>query len=285
VPDRGVRDFTALRPPCGGALALDGKSAPHNRPGGPDSTRMPVAAVEHGAGVILGQVPSDGGEILGVGRLPGEISVAGRTITLDALNTCRETAALIVDGGGDCVMPVKEGNRKTVFEDVSILDRDDAPSRRTLEKGHRQIEERVCSVVPLDDMPDEMAALPGSRQAFRIVRNRTCPRTGKPLGESQTAYGLTSLAPLRAGPSEILALNRGHREIENRLHYVRDVSCGEDRSTVRVGAMPRNLACLSNAAISIVRMCGEFRCLPPARRHQSAGKDRALREILNNPAI
>jgi len=166
-----------------------------------------------------------------VRRLPDEIGVAGRIVTADALHSCTETTALIVDDGGDCVMPVKEGNRKTVFDDVRILDRDDAPSRRTIEKGHGRIEERVCSVVPLDDMP-------GRRQAFRIVRNRACPRTGEPLGEPQTAYGLTSLSPLRAGPSEILALNRGHREIENRLHCVRDASCDEDRSTVRVGPKP-----------------------------------------------
>jgi len=137
----------------------------------------------------------------------------------------------------------------------------------------------VLSVVPLDDMSGEVAALPGRRQAFRIVRTRTCLTTGE-TPPPETACGLTSLAPLRAGPSELLALDRGHREIENRLHCVRDVSCDEDRSTVHVGAMPRNLACLSNAAISIVRMRGEFRCLAPARRHQSAGQDRALREIL-----
>jgi len=85
----------------------------------------------------------------------------------------------------------------------------------------------MCSVVPLDNMPDEMATLPGRRQAFRVVRTRICPKTGKLLGPPQTEYGLTSFTPACAGPSESLALNRGHWEIENRVHYVRDFSHDE----------------------------------------------------------
>ena len=86
----------------------------------------------------------------------------------------------------------------------------------------------------------------------------------------ETVYGLTSLGPGRAGPSEILALNRGHWEIENRVHYVRDFAYDEDHSRVRAGRLPRNLACLSNAAISIVRMRGRFRYQPQAHRHYAA---------------
>ncbi len=75
-----------------------------------------------------------------------------------------------------------------------------------------------------------------------------------------------ALGPGRAGPSEMLALNRSHWEIENRVHYVRDFAYDEDRSRARAGRLPRNLACLSNAAISIVRMRGRFRCRPLAKR-------------------
>jgi len=96
-----------------------------------------------------------------------------------------------------------------------------------------------------------------------------------------TQYGLTSLGPERAGPAEVLTLNRGHWEIENRLHYVRDWSWDEDRSRVRNGKLPRNLACLSNAAISIVRLRGRFAHQPQAQPHYAARQGDALREVLS----
>ncbi len=61
-------------------------------------------------------------------------------------------------------------------------------------------------------------------------RRRTVIRTDR--NTVKATCGLTSLPPGEAGPSEILALDRGHREIENRLHCVRDFSCDEDRSRI-----------------------------------------------------
>ena len=66
----------------------------------------------------------------------------------------------------------------------------------------------------------------------------------------ETVHRLTSLPPERAGPSEILALYRGQWEIENRFHYVRDFPFDGDRSHIRAGKLPTNLAGLSNAAIA-----------------------------------
>ena len=240
---------------------------------------MTIAAVEHGSGVVRGQTASDGagGEILGVRRLLRELGVAGRTVTLDALHSCPKTARLIVAEGGDYVMPVK-ANRPTLLDDIQMLDWNAAPARQTVDKAHGRLEQRTCAVVPLDGVDDDIAALPGRRQAFRVVRHGTVLKTARTSVEA--AYGLTSLAPEQAGPSEILALNRGHWEIENRVHYVRDVTYDEDRSRVRTGRLPQNLACLSNAAISIVRMRRRFRHqpqAPPLRRPTRRGAARGPR--------
>ena len=281
--EQALRRWVASRQGPDAPLALDGKAAPSNRPGGPDPDRMFVAAVEHGSGVVRGQTASDsaGGEINGARRLIRELAPAGRTLTLDALHCCPNTARLIVGKGADCVMPVK-GNHPTLLDDVQAFDWDAAPKVHTLDKGHGRLEERACATLPLDGLPDDVAALPGRRQAFRIVRRRTVLRTG---GTSvDAACGLTSLSPGQAGPSEMLALNRGHWEIENRLHYVRDVTYDEDRSRIRNGRLPRNLACLANAAIAIVRWNGRFRHQPEANRHYAAACGEALREVLATPA-
>jgi predicted transposase YbfD/YdcC len=43
-------------------------------------------------------------------------------------------------------------------------------------------------------------------------------------------YGVTSLPPERATPARLLELVRGHWAIENKSHWVRDVTFDEDRS-------------------------------------------------------
>ena len=47
---------------------------------------------------------------------------------------------------------------------------------------------------------------------------------------------------------------RGHWEIENKLHWVRDVTCQEDKSLVRTGNAPRVMATLRSLAISLLRL-------------------------------
>ena len=49
---------------------------------------------------------------------------------------------------------------------------------------------------------------------------------------------------------------RGHWQIENGLHWVRDEVLGEDRSTIRTGHAPQNLAALRNGALSWLRAGG-----------------------------
>lgn len=71
---------------------------------------------------------------------------------------------------------------------------------------------------------------------------------------SEVAYGITSLTPKQADAKRLLSLNRGHWCIENKLHWVRDVTFDEDRSQVRVGQGPRVMATLRNIAISLFRL-------------------------------
>ena len=71
--------------------------------------------------------------------------------------------------------------------------------------------------------------------------------------------------------------------LSNRLHHVRDVSYDEDRCRVRTGHLPRNLACLTNLAISIVRIQGRFDFLPQAHRHYARRPQDALGRLLELP--
>jgi hypothetical protein len=69
-------------------------------------------------------------------------------------------------------------------------------------------------------------------------------------------YFVTSLPPARADARRLLALVRGHWGIENRLHHVRDVTFGEDRSAIRTGAAPQAVAACRNLVIALARRAG-----------------------------
>ncbi len=81
-----------------------------------------------------------------------------------------------------------------------------------------------------------------------------------------TAYGVTSLTAEQASAQRLLELNRGHWEIENRVHYVRDVTFDEDRSRVRTGNGAQVMASIRNLVISLLRFLG-YRYIPDANRY------------------
>jgi predicted transposase YbfD/YdcC len=105
---------------------------------------------------------------------------------------------------------------------------------------------------------------PHAAQVFAIQRETT--ETVSRKFRSETVYGITSATAGRANPERILDLSRKHWSIENRLHWVRDVTFDEDRSRIRRGAGAQVMASLRNLAISLLRMAGA-EIIAPALRH------------------
>lgn len=88
----------------------------------------------------------------------------------------------------------------------------------------------------------------GLKQGFKITRERTV----KGVTTVEVVHGITSLSPERANATTLLGLLRDHWRIENQLHYVRDVTLGEDACRVRKGTAPQVLAALRNAVIHLL---------------------------------
>lgn len=82
----------------------------------------------------------------------------------------------------------------------------------------------------------------------------------------ELAYAVTSLSPDQGGPDRLLTLWRGHWGIENRVHWVRDVTMDEDRSQVRTGSAPRLMAAFRNTAINLLRLASEPNIAAALRR-------------------
>jgi hypothetical protein len=89
---------------------------------------------------------------------------------------------------------------------------------------------------------------PGLRQGFRVRRHGL--RDGRPYAEE--VYGISSLGPEEADAAALLAIVRAGWGIENRLHYRRDETLGEDACQVHGGAAPQVLAALRNATVYLL---------------------------------
>jgi len=89
---------------------------------------------------------------------------------------------------------------------------------------------------------------------------------------------VTSLTAEKADAARLLELNRGHWQIENRVHYVRDVTFDEDRSQVRNRSGAHMMASIRNLVISIFRLLG-FRYIPDAIRYFAMRIEKAFNLI------
>jgi predicted transposase YbfD/YdcC len=265
------------------AVAVDGKTLRGSLKQGSSITHI-LSAVSHKLGLTLAQCSVDGepddktNEIGAMPEILQNLVLEGRIITADAMHTQRETCQTIVDGGGDYVMIVKDNQHK-LLDDVmttfhgpfsSMLRKS---SDTTLDAGHGRIEERHLTVS--DELPHYMD-WPGLKQVFMVERSTTIKKTGEYYAE--TVYGISSLAPEQANASRMNSLVRGHWHIENRSHWVRDVTFDEDRSQVRSGNIPQVMAALRNTAIGLMRWAGETN-IAAARRKFAAKPRLALKLI------
>lgn len=112
---------------------------------------------------------------------------------------------------------------------------------------------------------------PGQQQVFVVERAVRSLRTGEVKHE--TVGGVTSLSPERANAARLLRLVRQHWHIENRSHWVREVTFDEDRSQVRVGSIPQVMAALRNTVIGLIRLSGESNVAAATRRMAARPKE------------
>jgi predicted transposase YbfD/YdcC len=215
-----------------------------------------VAAIDHTTGAVLGQhqVPSKRGEGAAARDLLTGLRAPGMVWTLDALHTTKATARLITkDLHGHYILIIK-GNQPTARDAAAALlngpDTDWVATTATEDdRGHGRVERRTIRVAPADD-----SLFPGAVQAFRLRRD-TGGLDGVWTGK-EIVYGITSLPADLAGPAQLNHYERRHWVVEDRLHWVRDVTFGEDASQLRTGTAPRALAALRNLAISALRLAG-----------------------------
>ena len=229
-----------------------------------------VGRVEHETGRVLDQVEVDhkSNEITAVPVLLARSPAKNVVITMDALLTQRAIAQQIQATDSHYLMVAKDNQPRLLTSIAAHFL--DAPStlaiqsHHTLEKGHGRIERRVIEATAA---PQAWISWPGAKQVLR----RTCTRRDVKSGKTTVcvSYGVTSLSPTTATPADLERLWRHHWTIENKTHYIRDVSMGEDACQVRTANAPRALTILRNIVLNALK-AGAWHSIPAAQRALAA---------------
>ena len=248
------------------AIAVDGTTLRGSKkPGAPETQLLAVLAHEGGLTLTQQAVAAKTNEITAVETVLGAIVLTGRIVTMDALLTQRQVAQTIVAAGGDYVMIVKD-NQPQLKADIELVFTlppagDRQASVRTVDLGHGRIETRHLTT---SEALVGYSTWPGLAQVFEVGRHVLIQKTGQERIE--VVYGVTSLPAERATPARVLDLVRGHWSIENKSHWVRDVTFDEDRSQGRCGSIPQVMAALRNTAIGLRRWAGHTNIAAACRR-------------------
>ena len=209
--------------------------------------------------LVLAQraVDEKSNEITAVPELLKALDVRGAVVSGDALNTQREIAALIVKGGGDYLLAVKD-NHPTLCDaiqrhlDEMILEKfKDVPHvyHESTEAGHGRIDTRRVWAT------DQIAWL-GGRADWKdltsvVVVESTRRLTSSDKTTRERRYFITSL-PCESG-EQFATLVRNHWSVENGQHWTLDVAFNEDQSRVRKDHGDQNLAALRRIALGLLR--------------------------------
>ena len=220
-----------------------------------DSRTFLVAAIDHATGVVLGQrrVADKRGESTAIEPLLSGLP-AGIVWTLDALHTSKKTARLITGPlRGHYILFLKANQPFALQAAQALLSGTDIEFaghiHTDVDRGHGRTEQRTIRVADCDD-----TLFPGARQVFRLRRDTgglDGVRTSKEI-----VYGIASMTADLSPPVHLNHYSRRHWSIEDRLHYVRDVTFREDASQVRTGNAPRTSATFRNLSVNTIRYAG-----------------------------
>lgn len=263
-------------------VCLDGKTLRGTIPAGQSQGVHLMAAYLPAQGVVLMQmeVGEKTNEITVAPKVVQTLDLRGVVVTGDAMQAQRKLSAQIVQAHGDYLWTAKD-NQPGLREEIALLfapqqsrpgwsaPPTDFRQTTTINKGHGRRERRTITV---SSLLAGYSTFPYVAQVYQV--ESWAQLTG---GRSQheIRYGLTSLPATVASPDRLLELVRGQWQIENGLHYRRDMTLREDHSQLRMGHAPQMLAILNNIVVGLVARQGKTN-LAEARREFAYHLERAL---------
>ena len=171
---------------------------------------------------------------------------------------------MIIETGNDYIAALK-GNQPALFKDVKTNFIPDS-TVSLINKGHGRIEKRRVSIC---QSPNDIRFWPGLKTIIRVQSERQTIRHNHIEVQNETRYYISSLSTTAQEFSERI---RGYWGVENKVHYVRDVTQGEDASRIRTKPLPQIFAIARNFTLNLYRS-QMFENMAQAQRLCSFGLD------------
>jgi predicted transposase YbfD/YdcC len=266
---------------AGKVVAIDGKTLRGSHDSGQSPIHL-VSAFASEARIVLGQVKTSekSNEITAIPELLKWLDVRGAIVTIDAMGCQKAIAENIIDKGGDYLLALK-GNQSGLHDDVRLHFEQPAPSSlarmtrsESVDKGHGRIEVRQCRVsTDIDWLRERHPEWKNLGSIIAIDSERLIGETTS----RETRYFISS--SLTSAP-QMLAAVRLHWGIENQLHWVLDMSFGEDQSRIRKDNAPTNVGIIRHAALNMIRQAQKNRVSIKRMRKAAGWDDSVLTDIL-----
>ena len=227
-------------------IAVDGKTSRGAKSADQPAPHLLAALTCTGVVLAQRQIASKSNEITAFVPLLTPLDLTDQVVSADAMQTQRTHARWLTETKkAHFVFPVLD-NQPTLFDALDALNWADAPvTAWTVDDDRGRHELRTIQVLPA---PADLN-FPHVAQVFLIERTVTV--NGKTT--YQAMLYVTSLTADQADPADLLAYVRQHWGIEV-LHWIRDVTFGEDASQIRTGNTPRVMATLRNVVVSLLRI-------------------------------
>ena len=265
-------------------VAIDGKTSrrSHDRKAGKGPLHL-VSAYATNSRLVLAQeaVDEKENEIVVIPKLIDQLNLDGALVSIDAIACNPGIAQTIIEAGADYLLSVKE-NQPTLRAEVESYFAS-APEReldiaQNLDKAHGRLEMRTHHVSNSVDWVGSDRAFPGARRfpklaVIGMVETRTEKR--EKISLERRYYISSRLLSAEAFADAV----RSHWGIENRLHWVLDVTFKEDLSRLRAGHGAHNMAVIRHFALNLVRQTNDRRAIKRRRKVASWNLD-YLRQML-----
>jgi predicted transposase YbfD/YdcC len=234
--------------------SADRASQSKKRAEGGEYAQIIVNVYAAGAGIVLAQnnVTDKMDEVKGAHELLDWLSLEGCCVSGDSNFCGRKLIDKVISSKADYLLALKGKSPKILEAAKAGFDCAQIPKVvfQTEETGHGRHEKRVYRSIRAQSLPGAVTSSYAQlNQVVEVMRSRTVTRTGKYMEE--THYYLTSL---ESGPEQLADKIRRHWSIENQLHYVLDVSFGEDACRSRIKNAASNLSLIRKISLNLLRL-------------------------------